>query len=155
MSEEILKALMQLFAIVAKQDEGVEQTQVEYVKNFLEQQLTSEKVSEYFALFEQHAGLAENIPAEEQAKTALPLYAILFVSSAFARRSTKPLLRNKKLSHLSVFLRSSTPTGSSPTSEWLFSILWLKSSIFHRKNSRVSSCLSLKLNLPNLMTSIF
>ena len=51
MSEEILKALMQLFAIVAKQDEGVEPTQVEYVKMFLEQQLTAEKVSEYFALF--------------------------------------------------------------------------------------------------------
>lgn len=56
MSEEILKALMQLFAIVAKQDEGVEKTQVEYVKNFLEQQITADKVAEYFALFEQHAG---------------------------------------------------------------------------------------------------
>ena len=68
MSEEILKALMQLFAIVAKQDEGVEPTQVEYVKMFLEQQLTAEKVSEYFALFEQHAGLRED---EEQIKNRL------------------------------------------------------------------------------------
>ncbi len=59
MSEEILKALMQLFAIVAKQDEGVESTQVEYVKNFLQQQLTEEKVAEYYALFEKHAGLAD------------------------------------------------------------------------------------------------
>lgn len=56
MSEEILKALMQLFAIIAKQDEGVESTQVEYVRNFLESQLTAEKVEEYFALFEKHAG---------------------------------------------------------------------------------------------------
>ena len=68
MSEEILKALMQLFAIVAKQDEGVEQTQIEYVKTFLEQQLTAEKVSEYFALFEQHAGLTGD---EEQQKNRL------------------------------------------------------------------------------------
>lgn len=68
MSEEILKALMQLFAIVAKQDEGVEPTQVEYVKNFLEQQITAEKVSEYFALFEQHAGLRDD---EEQTKNRL------------------------------------------------------------------------------------
>ena len=68
MSEEILKALMQLFAIVAKQDEGVEQTQVEYVKTFLEQQLTAEKVSEYFTLFEQHAGLKDD---EEQKKNRL------------------------------------------------------------------------------------
>ncbi len=57
MSEEILKALMQLFAIVAKQDEGVEPTQIEYVKTFLQQQLTSEKVTEYYSLFEEHAGL--------------------------------------------------------------------------------------------------
>ena len=48
MSEEILKALMQLFAIIAKQDEGVETTQVEYVKNFLQQQLNDEEVKEYF-----------------------------------------------------------------------------------------------------------
>lgn len=61
MSEEILKALMQLFAIIAKQDAGVEKTQVEYVKTFLEQQLTAEKVSEYYALFEQHAGLTGEV----------------------------------------------------------------------------------------------
>ncbi len=61
MSEEILKALMQLFAIVAKQDEGVEKTQVEYVKNFLEQQITADKVAEYFALFEENAGLTGDI----------------------------------------------------------------------------------------------
>jgi ABC-type multidrug transport system ATPase subunit len=57
MSEEILRALMQLFAIIAKQDEGVEVTQVEYVKNFLQQQLSDEAVKEYFSLFEEHAGL--------------------------------------------------------------------------------------------------
>ncbi|MCG8698763.1 MAG: ATP-binding cassette domain-containing protein [Bacteroidales bacterium] len=60
MSEEILKALMQLFAIIAKQDEGVEKTQVEYVKIFLQQQLTEEKVSEYFSLFEKNAGFAKS-----------------------------------------------------------------------------------------------
>lgn len=70
MSEEILKALMQLFAIVAKQDEGVEKTQVEYVKNFLQQQITAEKVSEYFGLFEEHAGL-RNADSEDKKKNRL------------------------------------------------------------------------------------
>jgi ABC-type multidrug transport system ATPase subunit len=70
MSEEILKALMQLFAIVAKQDEGVEKTQVEYVKNFLQQQITAEKVSEYFGLFEEHAGL-KSTGKEEKKKNRL------------------------------------------------------------------------------------
>lgn len=64
MSEEILKALMQLFAIIAKQDEGVESTQIEYVKNFLQQQLNDEKVKEYFLLFRQYSGM-ENGGNEE------------------------------------------------------------------------------------------
>ena len=68
MSEEILKALMQLFAIVAKQDEGVEPAQVEYVKSFLEQQLTSEKVTEYYSLFAENAGLVQKEGEEEQKK---------------------------------------------------------------------------------------
>ena len=59
MSEEILKALMQLFAIIAKQDEGVETTQVEYVKNFLQQQLNDEEVKEYFQLFRQYSGMED------------------------------------------------------------------------------------------------
>jgi ABC-type multidrug transport system ATPase subunit len=65
MSEEILRALMQLFAIIAKQDEGVEQTQVEYVKNFLQQQLNDEEVKEYYSLFEQYAGLTDSIEETE------------------------------------------------------------------------------------------
>ncbi|UCH14049.1 MAG: ATP-binding cassette domain-containing protein [Bacteroidales bacterium] len=65
MSEEILRALMQLFAIIAKQDEGVEITQVEYVKNFLQQQLSDEEVKEYFGLFEEHAGLISTEDEEE------------------------------------------------------------------------------------------
>ena len=78
MSEEILKALMQLFAIIAKQDEGVETTQVEYVKNFLQQQLREEEVNEYFALFELHAGLVEGEADEEsdEDKTRIKLTSV-------------------------------------------------------------------------------
>ncbi|MFC2138788.1 ATP-binding cassette domain-containing protein, partial [Bacteroidota bacterium] len=57
MSEEILRALMQLFAIIAKQDGGVEQNEIEYVNNFLTQQLNDEAVKEYYDLFEEHADL--------------------------------------------------------------------------------------------------
>lgn len=56
MSEEILKALMQLFAIIAKQDEGVETGEREFVNNFLTQQLNDEAVPEYMALFDEKAG---------------------------------------------------------------------------------------------------
>ncbi len=55
MSEEILKALMQLFGLIAKQDGGVVSNETEYVKTFLKQQLNTEAVHEYFSLFLKHA----------------------------------------------------------------------------------------------------
>jgi ABC transport system ATP-binding/permease protein len=56
MSEEILKALMELFALIVKQDAGILLNEREYVSNFLSKQLSKEAVSEYLALFDQHAG---------------------------------------------------------------------------------------------------
>jgi ABC-type multidrug transport system ATPase subunit len=56
MSEEILKALMELFALIVKQDAGTLHNEREYVSNFLTKQLTREAVDEYIALFDFHAG---------------------------------------------------------------------------------------------------
>jgi ABC-type multidrug transport system ATPase subunit len=61
MSEEILKALMELFAIVVKQDGGTLSYERDYVSNFLKKQLTREAVDEYMDLFDKHAGpVSEN-----------------------------------------------------------------------------------------------
>ena len=54
MSEEILKALMQLFAIIAKQDDGVDEHARDYVVRFLKEQLSSDVVSEYIRLFDEY-----------------------------------------------------------------------------------------------------
>lgn len=54
MSEEILKALMQLFAIISKQDDGVTEAKRQYVTVFLRQQISEDLVEEYFTLFEKH-----------------------------------------------------------------------------------------------------
>lgn len=54
MSEEILKALMQLFAIIAKQDDGISDIERVFVANFLKQQLNKETVDEYLILFEKY-----------------------------------------------------------------------------------------------------
>lgn len=51
MSEEILKALTQLFAIITKQDGGPTDTEREFVNNFFKARLTSENVEEYIALY--------------------------------------------------------------------------------------------------------
>jgi len=60
MSEEILKALMELFALVVKQDAGILTDEREYVSDFLNKQLSKEVVNEYLALFDQHAGPVQN-----------------------------------------------------------------------------------------------
>jgi len=54
MSEEILKALMQLFAIIAKQDEGLGDSERAYVEAFLKQQINAEAVAEYLTLFDSY-----------------------------------------------------------------------------------------------------
>ena len=55
MSEEILKALMQLFAIIAKQDGGVEETERKYVRLFLRQQIGEHELESYLELFDKKA----------------------------------------------------------------------------------------------------
>lgn len=53
MSEQILKALMQMFAIIAKGD-GISDTGRFIVQSFLKQQLNQEMVEQYLKIFDQH-----------------------------------------------------------------------------------------------------
>ena len=52
MSEEILKALMELFAIISKQDTGSNALHREFVSTFLTSQLSKNKVEEYLLLYD-------------------------------------------------------------------------------------------------------
>lgn len=65
MSEEILKALMQLFALVVKQDGGMLNSERDYVINFLDKQISHESVKDYIAMFDSWSGPVtpkDNIP---------------------------------------------------------------------------------------------
>ncbi len=69
MSEEILKALMQLFALIAKQDSGVEDNEIEFVRKFLTSQLNHEAVKEYLYLFYEHAEIdPDNVDKQDREK---------------------------------------------------------------------------------------
>lgn len=72
MSEEILKALMQLFAIIAKQDVGVSVNEREFVQNFLKQQLNESSVKEYLALFDSFIGTKKEKGEEDSEKAEKP-----------------------------------------------------------------------------------
>ena len=56
MSEEILKALMQLFALIVKQDGGMLKNERQYVHAFLTKQLSPDSIPEYLELFDSNAG---------------------------------------------------------------------------------------------------
>jgi ABC-type multidrug transport system ATPase subunit len=56
MSEEILKALTQLFAIITKQDSGATAKERNYVIQFFRQELDQDSVQEYLALYDELAG---------------------------------------------------------------------------------------------------
>ncbi|MDX2196070.1 MAG: ATP-binding cassette domain-containing protein [Cytophagales bacterium] len=68
MSEEILKALMQLFAIITKQDEGASAKEKAFIERFLKQQLSAEMVTAYFSLYESFLTEKESEGADEEAK---------------------------------------------------------------------------------------
>ncbi len=70
MSEEILKALMELFAIIIKQDGGLTEQEKEYVQRFLIQQIGVESAEEYFNLFLKTA-TEQKAPDPEKAKKKL------------------------------------------------------------------------------------
>jgi len=95
MSEEILKALMQLFALIIKQDGGVEESEKEYVSQFLTQQLSADKVSVYYSLFEEHAGLKDGEAADEGAKLTSVIDSVRIL--AICRKINKTLHQNQKL----------------------------------------------------------
>ncbi|MBI9067240.1 MAG: ATP-binding cassette domain-containing protein [Salinivirgaceae bacterium] len=65
---------MQLFAIIAKQDGGVEDSEIDFVNSFLSTQLSSDFVEEYMALFYKHAGIedrAEYMEKKERGEVKL------------------------------------------------------------------------------------
>ena len=68
MSEEILKALTQLFAIITKQDGGVTEKERKFVIDFFRKELDQESVSEYLKLYDQYSGY--NSDGKEQQETS-------------------------------------------------------------------------------------
>ncbi len=68
MSEEILKALMQLFAIISKQDDGATEAHRLFVESFLKFQLASDKVNEYLSLYDSFLTDGKEAGAEGEEK---------------------------------------------------------------------------------------
>lgn len=59
MSEEILKALTQLFAIITKQDGGVSENERQFVIDFFQQELEKSAIAGYLELYDNMSGYTE------------------------------------------------------------------------------------------------
>jgi hypothetical protein len=59
MSEEILKALTQLFAIITKQDGGVSENERQFVIDFFQQELEKSAIAGYLELYDSMSGYTE------------------------------------------------------------------------------------------------
>src|SRR6187402_2148307 len=68
MSEEILKALTQLFAIITKQDGGVTERERQFVINFFQTELDRDSIKEYIELYDQFSGYGKGDDEDEKNK---------------------------------------------------------------------------------------
>ena len=71
MSEEILKALTQLFAIITKQDGGVTDNERQFVINFFQQELEKDSVQEYTDLYDDFSGFHKQGADDKQKLTSV------------------------------------------------------------------------------------
>src|SRR5689334_6322875 len=71
MSEEILKALTQLFAIITKQDGGVTENERQFVINFFQQELEKNSVKEYIDLYDDFSGFHKQGADDKQKLTSV------------------------------------------------------------------------------------
>ena len=98
MSEEILRALTQLFAIITKQDGGVTETERRFVIGFFQQELDQDSVKEYLELYDDFVGYNKEEPEEEKKKeTRLTSVKDSVKTLAICKKINKTLTQKQKV----------------------------------------------------------
>ncbi len=95
MSEEILRALMELFAIIIKQDGGLSEQEQAYVWRFLVQQIGVESADEYFQLFIEIATTEQEKPEDEKKKLTSVLDSVKILK--IGKKISKTLNQRQKV----------------------------------------------------------
>ncbi len=99
MSEEILKALTQLFAIITKQDGGVTEKEREFVIRFFQQELDQDSIKEYLILYDEYAGYNKEEIDEPEVKKKQKLTSVRdsVKTLAICRKINKTLTQKQKV----------------------------------------------------------
>lgn len=96
MSEEILRALTQLFAIITKQDGGVTENERQFVIRFFQQELDHASISEYIQLYDEFSDYKKN-GTEEQDKNKLTSVKDSVKTLGICRKINKTLTQKQKV----------------------------------------------------------
>lgn len=96
MSEEILKALTQLFAIITKQDGGVTERERQYVINFFQTELDRDSIKEYLDLYDQFSGYGK-ADEEEEGKKKLTSVKDSVKTLGICKKINKTLTQKQKV----------------------------------------------------------
>lgn len=94
MSEEILKALTQLFAIITKQDGGVSENERQFVINFFQTELDQDSLKEYVDLYDEFSGYGK---ADEEGKSKLTSVKDSVKTLGICKKINKTLTQKQKV----------------------------------------------------------
>ncbi|MFL5765046.1 MAG: ATP-binding cassette domain-containing protein [Bacteroidia bacterium] len=97
MSEEILKALMQLFAIIAKQNDGSSAGQREFIDLFLRAQLNAAKCEEYLNLYDQFLHGSDQASPEKESERKLTSMKDSVRTLSICKKINKTLTQKQKV----------------------------------------------------------
>lgn len=95
MSEEILKALTQLFAIITKQDGGVTENERRFVINFFQTELDQDSIKEYLELYDSYSGY--NKQGEDDEKNKLTSVKDSVKTLGICKKINKTLTQKQKV----------------------------------------------------------
>lgn len=96
MSEEILKALTQLFAIITKQDGGVTVNERQYVIRFFQQELDQASIEAYLERYDKFSGYSEKGPSH-QLTIAAPSVKDSIVTLGICKKINRTLTQKQKV----------------------------------------------------------
>jgi ABC-type multidrug transport system ATPase subunit len=94
MSEEILKALTQLFAIITKQDGGATEGERQFVINFFQTELDQDSIKEYLDLYDQFSGYGKE---EESNRSKLTSVKDSVKTLGICKKINKTLTQKQKV----------------------------------------------------------
>ncbi|MEK6782469.1 MAG: ATP-binding cassette domain-containing protein [Bacteroidota bacterium] len=97
MSEEILKALTQLFAIITKQDGGVTENERQFVINFFQSELDRDSIKEYLELYDNYSGYSKQGTAEEEDKNKVTSVKDSIKTLGICKKINKTLTQKQKV----------------------------------------------------------